>query len=91
MKIQERELSWLTNCQIAELLDSICSGCDNPHVEPVVLICLATDARWSEAEKLKPTSARNGSSRSAGQKAESAICADLGRTGEADCEALEGA
>jgi len=60
LKIQERELSWLTNPQIAELLDSIRTGCDNPHVEPVVLICLATGARWSEAEKLKATSVRNG-------------------------------
>ena len=53
-------LSWLTNDQIAELLESIRNGCDNPHVEPVVMICLATGARWSEAEKLKPTSVRNG-------------------------------
>jgi integrase len=60
LKIQERELSWRTTPQIAELLDSIRTGCDNPHVEPVVLICLATGARWSEAEKLKPTSVRNG-------------------------------
>ncbi|QLF94100.1 tyrosine-type recombinase/integrase [Pseudomonas sp. ABC1] len=59
LRLQERELSWLTNEQIAELLESIRSGCDNPHVEIVVLICLATGARWSEAEKLKPSSVRN--------------------------------
>lgn len=35
-------------------------GSDNPHVELVTMICLATGARWSEAEKLKPTSVRNG-------------------------------
>lgn len=59
LRVQERELSWLTNDQIAELLQAIRSGCDNPHVEIVVLICLATGARWSEAEKLKPSSVRN--------------------------------
>lgn len=59
LKIQERELSWLTNDQIAELLETIRSGCDNPHVEIITLICLATGARWSEAEKLKPTGLRN--------------------------------
>jgi len=32
----------------------------NPHAEIIALICLATGARWSEAEKLKPTGLRNG-------------------------------
>lgn len=50
LRVQERELSWLTNQQIAELLQAIRSGCDNPHVEIIVLICLATGARCSEAE-----------------------------------------
>ncbi len=59
LKIQERELSWLTNEQIAELLTEIRRACDNPHVEIITLICLATGARWSEAEKLKPTGLRN--------------------------------
>lgn len=58
LKIQERELSWLTNEQIAELLESIRNGCDNPHVELVAMICLATGARWSEAERLQPGSIR---------------------------------
>jgi integrase len=59
LKIQEHELSWLTTEQIAELLETIRSGCDNPHVEIITLICLATGARWSEAEKLTPTGLRN--------------------------------
>ncbi len=59
LRVQERELSWLTNEQISELLQAIQTGCDNPHVEIIVLICLATGARWSEAEKLKPHSVRN--------------------------------
>lgn len=60
LRIQERELSWLTADQIRELLDAIRSGCDNPHVEPVTLLCLATGARWSEAERLRPQSMREG-------------------------------
>ena len=60
LKIQERELSWLTTEQINELLQVIRDRCDNPHVEIITLICLATGARWSEAEKLKPTGLRNG-------------------------------
>jgi integrase len=60
LRIQERELSWLTNEQISELLEVIRTRCDNPHVEMITLICLATGARWSEAEKLKPTGLRNG-------------------------------
>lgn len=59
-KIEERELSWLTQEQIADLLTAIREGCDNPHVEPIVLLCLATGARWSEAEGLAPSRLRNG-------------------------------
>ncbi|HHZ6896592.1 phage integrase [Pseudomonas aeruginosa] len=54
LKLQERELSWLTTEQITELLEAIRSGSDNPHTELVTLLCLATGARWSEAEKLIP-------------------------------------
>lgn len=42
LKLQERELSWLTTEQISELLDSIRGRCDNPHTELVTLLCLAT-------------------------------------------------
>ncbi len=31
LRVQERELSWLTNEQIAELLQAIRTGCDNPQ------------------------------------------------------------
>ncbi|HID8163924.1 phage integrase [Pseudomonas aeruginosa] len=54
LKLQERELSWLTTEQITELLEAIRSGSDNPHTELVTLLCLATGGRWSEAEKLIP-------------------------------------
>lgn len=59
-RIEERELSWLTSEQIAVLLGAIRDGCDNPHVEPITLICLATGARWSEAEGLVPARLRSG-------------------------------
>ncbi len=54
LELQERELSWRTSAQIAELLQAIRSGCENPHTELVALLCLATGARWSEAEQLTP-------------------------------------
>lgn len=60
LRLQERELSWLTADQIKELLQVIRMRCDNPHVEPITLICLATGARWSEAENLRPGSIREG-------------------------------
>jgi len=59
-RIEERELSWLTQEQISTLLTAIREGCDNPHVEPIVLLCLATGARWSEAEGLTPSRLRYG-------------------------------
>ncbi|WP_425436468.1 tyrosine-type recombinase/integrase [Marinobacterium halophilum] len=54
-------MSWLTQDQIRELLDVIRSRSAgaNPHRELIVLVCLATGARWSEAQNLKPTSVRN--------------------------------
>lgn len=60
LKLQERELSWLSKEQIVELLESIRLRCVNPHVEVIALICLATGARWSEAQDLKPSGLRNG-------------------------------
>ncbi|PSL12660.1 site-specific recombinase XerD [Marinobacterium halophilum] len=61
LKLQQRELSWLTQDQIRELLEVIRSRSAgaNPHLELIVLVCLATGARWSEAQNLKPTSVRN--------------------------------
>lgn len=56
LSIRERELSFLSLAQIDELLESIRSGSVNPHLEPIVLICLATGARWSEAQSVKPSS-----------------------------------
>lgn len=60
-RIDERELSWLTDDQVTILLEAIRKHSDNPHVEPITLLCLATGARWSEAEGLTPARLRNGS------------------------------
>lgn len=61
LKVPERELSWLTREQIQTLLHEIRERTDNPHVEVITLVCLATGARWSEAEGLTLDKIRNGS------------------------------
>ncbi|PIQ40823.1 MAG: integrase [Thalassolituus sp. CG17_big_fil_post_rev_8_21_14_2_50_53_8] len=60
IKIDERELSWLTTEQIRHLLSTIESFSQNPHVLLLTKICLATGARWSEAEGLKLRHIRDG-------------------------------
>lgn len=59
-RIQERELTWLTSDQCRELLQVVQTGSDNPHLYLITSVCLATGARWSEAESLKPASVRSG-------------------------------
>ncbi|WP_130100446.1 phage integrase [Siccibacter turicensis] len=51
-RTEEMEMAWLTHEQI-DLLLSECKRHDHPDLETVVKICLATGARWSEAENLK--------------------------------------
>jgi site-specific recombinase XerD len=58
-KIQQTELSYLTLKQIEALLDALTAS-RNPHVRLISRICLATGARWSEAEELRETQVRNG-------------------------------
>ncbi|WP_293932750.1 tyrosine-type recombinase/integrase [Iodobacter sp.] len=58
-KIVEKELTFLTNDQI-KLLFAALSESSNPDTLLVSQICLATGARWSEAEGLKPTQLRQG-------------------------------
>ena len=55
MKIAERELSFLSIEQIRQLLDAL-SG----DALLIAKICLATGARWSEAEQLRVSQVRNG-------------------------------
>lgn len=51
-RTEEMEMAWLTHDQISLLLGE-CKRHDHPDLETVVRICLATGARWSEAEGLK--------------------------------------
>lgn len=58
-KVPERELSFLTLEQIDTLLTALPLG-RNKHVTLIAKICLATGARWSEAEDLKTGQIRGG-------------------------------
>ena len=60
IKIQERQLSYLSVEQLHELLDVIKSGCDNKSTWYVAQICLRTGARWGEAEQLAFKQLHNG-------------------------------
>lgn len=51
IKTDQTELSFLTLEQIGQLLEE-CRKSTNNHTYPVALICLATGARWDEAESL---------------------------------------
>ncbi|WP_203140481.1 phage integrase [Marinobacter mangrovi] len=51
IRTQEREMTFLTIEQCERLLQE-CRASSNPHCWPVAMICLATGARWSEAESL---------------------------------------
>ncbi|QHS35862.1 tyrosine-type recombinase/integrase [Alcaligenes faecalis] len=57
-KVQENELSYLTKEQVTALLTELKKS-TNPHVDLVSRICLATGARWSEAEQLQLTQVRD--------------------------------
>jgi integrase len=51
IKTDQTELTFLTLEQINQLLEE-CRKSSNNHTYPVALICLATGARWDEAESL---------------------------------------
>lgn len=54
-KIEEKELAYLTQDQIRQLL-----ACLNGDALLITKICLSTGARWSEAESLKNTQVKDG-------------------------------
>ena len=58
-KIEERELSYLEIEQISTLLMQLKKS-RNEHVILITKVCLATGARWGEAEALRTTQVRNG-------------------------------
>lgn len=51
-RTEEMEMAWLNQEQIAVLLAE-CQRHENRDLVNVIKICLATGARWSEAEQLK--------------------------------------
>lgn len=57
-KLQERELSYLRQEQIAGLLAALGES-TNEHVMLIAKICLATGARWSEGENLRISQLQN--------------------------------
>ncbi|MFI8608003.1 tyrosine-type recombinase/integrase [Pseudomonas sp. NPDC077649] len=59
LRLQEKELAYLTDDQIETLFATIHSYCRTPHVAMVAAICLATGARWGEAQALTPDRVRN--------------------------------
>lgn len=58
-RIQERELSFLTLAQISTLMEALAKS-NNRHALMISKVCLATGARWGEAEMLKTSQLRNG-------------------------------
>lgn len=58
-KIEEKELSYLERDQIVTLLVQL-EKSRNLHVSTVAKVCLATGARWGEAESLRASQIRNG-------------------------------
>ena len=59
LKLQERELAYLTTEQITVLFESIRKHCQLPHALLVAEICLITGCRWSEAQSLTPSRVRD--------------------------------
>ncbi|KFL55739.1 integrase [Burkholderia pyrrocinia] len=58
-KVVERELTYLDRSQIIRLLHELGAG-RNKHAKLIAKICLATGARWSEAEGLTIHQVKNG-------------------------------
>ena len=52
IKVDQTELTFLALDQVEQLLEE-CRHSTNNHTYPVALICLATGARWDEAESLQ--------------------------------------
>lgn len=58
IKIDEEELSFLNEEQIKKILKTLKEEGRNKHAYLITKICLATGARWSEAEKLRISQVR---------------------------------
>jgi integrase len=60
LKIEQFELSYLTEHQIKDLFYAITQS-QSIHLEPVIKLCLATGARWSEALNIQNHLLKNNS------------------------------
>lgn len=60
LRLQERELGYLTQEQIEHLFVVIHTRCKTPHVAMVAAVCLATGGRWGEVQALTPDRVRDG-------------------------------
>lgn len=58
LKVDERELTWLSKEEIQLLLEQLANR-RNPDAIKVAKVCLATGARWSEAEGLTAAQVKN--------------------------------
>lgn len=59
LRLQERPLSYLAHEQIAELLDAFDNYPNCQHLALIARVCLATGARWGEAQGLVPSRVKN--------------------------------
>lgn len=60
LKLQDRELTYLSTEQIAQLFHAIRTYCKTPHTIMVATVCLATGCRWGEAQGLRPARVKDG-------------------------------
>lgn len=60
LRLQERPLSFLSVPQINEVLNALDARDTTPGIGLVARVCLATGARWGEAQALTPERVRNG-------------------------------
>lgn len=58
LKFDEAEMAYLSAEQIQKLLVDLCD--ETAHVRLIAEVCLATGARWGEAESLQPRQVRHG-------------------------------
>jgi integrase len=86
LKIAERELAYLSLDQVGILLGEL-KKAKNEHVYLISEICLATGARWSEAEELRKPQVRDGLIQFAMTKSKKVRAVPIDRQLEADLEA----
>lgn len=59
LKVEQRELSWLTIPEIEHLVSKTDES-PNPHLSMATKVCLSIGSRWGEAERLRASQVRSG-------------------------------